>query len=390
MIQFSSRRNMRYLFFLLACHYTRKIEGMIMSKVIHFSDSLTLMILMFFGEFLGGLVVFLYNHLYFERRKKLGGKNIGVKLIQGKAGMRKADGLFKTILLIFFAASFDFIEFTILHSIPDISIISPTSDQRLCIIITMISSFLCTFALKLKTGRHHNFSLLGMGICSIIIFIIELIYKSKGTVFGVFILAYFLALFRLIFISFTDIIEKYLVEYNFVNKFVILSSEGFFGIILCTIYSFGESKNPINIMNNVYKELDTGKKVLMIIFLFLYFILSAGINLYKIICNIIYTPMVKSLPAYFLNPLFIIYYFVYEGDFKSEGKRNYFYFIINVILSIIIDFFALIYNEFFILNCYDLQKDTHYVITKRAVKNSAMEMEEFENIDNDASFASKG
>ena len=70
-----------------------------------------------------------------------------------------------------------------------------------------------------------------MGSCSLIIFIIELIYKMKGTDFGNFILAHILVLCRLAFVSLIDVSEKYLVEYNFIDKFRVLSIEGFFGII---------------------------------------------------------------------------------------------------------------------------------------------------------------
>ena len=265
--------------------------------------------------------------------------------------------------------------------IPEIAIISPTSDQRLCIIITITSSLLCSFDLGIKTGKHHKFSLIGMSICSFVIFIFELIYKLKGNNFGNFILVYLLVVCRLIFISFIDVTEKYLIEYNFMNQFDVLSFEGLFGVILCFIYSFVTSSNPFNSISKVYSGLEIENKILMIIFLILYFILSAGINIYVVICNVVYTPMAKSLPGYILNPLFIIYYFIYENDFVSAGERNIFYFVINIILSLIIDFFALIYNEFLILNCFELQSETHYGITKRAINHSLTELEELEDIE---------
>ena len=374
---------MRYLILLFVYYYIRQILGMVMSKVVHFSESLTLTFLMFFGEFFGGLAIILYHKLTFYKKRQTNhfskANTLGsIELIQGQAQMNNIDGTFKIHLLIFFISFFDFNEFLISLLIPEIAIISPTSDQRLRIIITIISSLLCTYALRLKTGKHHTFSLIGMGSCSFIIFIIELIYKMKGTDFGNFILAHILVLCRLAFVSLIDVSEKYLVEYNFIDKFRVLSTEGFFGIIFCLIYSFIISKNPIVEIDKVYQVLDLGKKILLIIFLILYFVLSAGCNIYKIICNIVYNPMAKSLPAYFFNPFFMIYYFIFENDFTSEGKRNYFYFIVNFILSIIIDIFAAIYNEFFILNIFGLQKDTHYGISERAIDNSLVELDDVE------------
>ena len=365
---------MIYFIILFSFHYIRKIEGMLISKILHFNDSLTFNFLMFSGEFLGGLSVILYHKIYFLHQINIRQK-LGVKI---GARMRPSDNWIKIIILIFFAAFFDFNEYTISCKIPELAIISATSESRLCIIITIISSLLCTYALRIKTGKHHTFSLIGMSICSVIILILELIYKSKGNDFGKLILSYALVFCRHGFISLIDVTEKYLVEYNFINKYKILSTEGFFGILLCITFSVISKKNPLTTINKVYKELDVGESILLIFFFVLYFFLSAGVNIYKIICNVVYTPMAKSLPAYFLNPLFIIYYFIWENDFTSGGEQNYFYFIMNVILSIIIDIFALIYNEFFIINCFGLEKQTHYEISQRSLKYSANQMVELQ------------
>ena len=54
----------------LLFHYLRKIEGIIIMKVIKFKDSLTFVFLMFLGEFAGGLIVFLYLHFSFSSLNK--------------------------------------------------------------------------------------------------------------------------------------------------------------------------------------------------------------------------------------------------------------------------------------------------------------------------------
>lgn len=386
---------MRYLLFLFLFQYVRIIEGIIMRKVINFSDPLTLMILMFFGEFLGGLAIVIYQQYFISSTKKVNESDTNNKpkiaekyiLLHSVVTINKEKNLFKIYFLIFIAAFFDFNEFIILCIIPNIAMLSPTSDKRLCILTTITSSLLCTFALKIKTGRHHTFSLIGMSICSFIIVIIELVYKSQEIKFDRFLLAYLLVFCELMFVSFFDVIEKYLVEHEDFYIFTILSLEGFYGIILCLIYALSTNDNPINTIDKAYKELDVVGKILLILFMILYFVLSAGLNIYKIICNIVYTPMVKSLAGYFLNPFVIIYYFIYEDDFMSEGSKNYFYFFSNIILSSIINFFACIYNEFFVLNCFSLKKDTHFGITERSHKNVLHELEQFdqENSDNSLS-----
>ena len=386
MIKVASRRNMRYLFFLFVFHNLRITERIIMKNVTHFSDTLTLMILMFLGELLGGLIIIIYQYYSFSTRKKIDA-NIDFidiensnkyELIHEEIEMKNKKNIFKILLLIFFASFFQFSEFIISGSMTSIAILSPTTDQRLYIIVTFTSSFLCIFALKIKTGKHHTFSLIGMGVCSLIIFIIELIYKSKETSFGYLLLIYLLVFCELIFVSFTDVIEKYLTEFNNSDKYHIISVEGLYGIFLCLIYALSMSKNPINKISKIYNELGLGGKILFIIFLFLYAILSAGLNTYKIICNVIYNPMVKSLAGFFLNPLLIFYYFINENDFISKGNRNYFYFFINIILSLTINFFACIYNEVFILSCFSLKKDTHLGITERSKKNATTELQDLD------------
>ena len=76
--------------------------------------------------------------------------------------------------------------------------------------------------------------------------------------------------------------------------------------------------------------------------------------------------MTTTFMDYILNPFILIYYFAVGEDFISYGDRNYAYFFINLIISIIITFFGCVYNEFLILFCCGLQLNTHNQVTKRA------------------------
>ena len=180
---------MIYIIIVLFFITIRTIEEMLISKIIHYGDSLVFTFIMFSAEFLGGLAVILYQKCYFLNKNKdeQSDKLIKVLKLKSNVQMNMSDKLYKIIILIFFTSFFDFTEFIILYYLPQIAIISPTSDQRLCIVITITSSLLCTYALRLKTGKHHNFSLIGMSICLIFTFILDLIYKSKGVNFGNFI-----------------------------------------------------------------------------------------------------------------------------------------------------------------------------------------------------------
>ena len=276
---------------------------------------------MHLGEFFGGLSIYLYQRAFLKKGKNINNndserfKTFGVKIIHSKAmQMNQADGSIKIVLLMFFGAFFDFIEYVILSFfIPKIAKMSPTADIRLAGIITISSSLIFTFALKLKIGMHQFYSLIMIGICLVLINIIEFIYQRKVESFEKLLIAYILTYISFIFTTFTGVIEKYLNEFNFLNPMLILTVEASFGILLVGIYSI--SKNPFQEIIKYHEELDTGNFILLIFLLFLFFVLSAGINVYKILSNVLYTPMAKTVSLYVLNPLMIIYSFFYDNDF---------------------------------------------------------------------------
>ena len=76
--------------------------------------------------------------------------------------------------------------------------------------------------------------------------------------------------------------------------------------------------------------------------------------------------MAKTLTDYILNPFYLIFDFAMKYDFAYENQRNYFYFFLNFILSFIISICGSIYNEFLVIFCCDLDRETHYQLSKRA------------------------
>ena len=373
MIKIAIRRNLIYIMYLFIYYYLRRVEKTIIEHFYPFNDSLIFTLLMHLGEFFGGLSVLIYQSAFFKKSKnnKFERTRSFIKIIQDKKQMNQADRTPKIILLMFLGAFFDFIEYVILSFyIPRIAKMSPTADIRLKGIITISSSLIFTFALKLKIGRHQIYSLIIIGICLILINIIEFIYQRKVESFEKLLMAYILTYMSFIFTTFTDAVEKYLNEFNFLDPMLILTSEASFGIGFVAIYSI--SKNPFQELIKYHEELDTGNFILLIFLLFLFFVFSAGINIYKILSNVLYTPMAKSVSLYVLNPLMIIYSFFYDNDFLYEGKPNALYLILNIILALIIDFFGCVYNEFFILYCFGLEYETHYEISKRANKHNQL------------------
>ena len=167
-----------------------------------------------------------------------------------------------------------------------------------------------------------------------------------------------------------DISEKYLLEYHKINPYTMLMIQGIFGLIITSFYAIYE--NPLDV--KYYYNNNKNKFLLLFIFLLLYFLLSAGKNTYRILTNKRYSPITKIIADNFLDPLLIVYYFLFKNDF-----HNFFFFIFNLILSIIMNFFGLVFNDFIILYCCNLEHETYYEISKRAYNiEKIMPLQNFE------------
>ena len=360
MIKFKLRKNLIYLFVYYISWYVRKIVTIIFENTFDFYPSFIFLFLMTLGEIFGGLTIFLYQYISLKRKKD--SKIFTIKSIYDSEDKKVGDHLLKKIILVFFAAFFDFMEFVIstFFLSPFDNNISPSFDLRFGAITTISSSLLCIYALKAKTGKHQIISQRIMIMCLLISLIFELCYKSDNVSFGNCLVARLLCFGYLICISYNDCIEKYLVNTNFTSPFKIVMIEGIFEFIMSSFLSIG--KAPFKEIKMKYNEISPGYFVLLIFLFILYLILSAILNSYKIYCNVIYSPMAKSLMDYLMSPFFCIYYFIRDNDFN----KNYFYFFISEFIVIIIVFFGCVYNEYIILYCFDMERETIDEIIERA------------------------
>ena len=330
--------------------------------------------MMTLGELIGGLTVYIYHLSNFRNKTPV--KYFGIKLIYNRSKVRVTDRKLKKILLIIFAGSFDFYEFILMvFYIPKIANVSPTISERLGCLTTIASSLTRVYALGFKIGMHHKFSLIVMAICFFITLILEFSLKPDDQPLDRFIFAHFLVIIFLISISFNDCIERYLANYNYLNPFVILMSEGIFEFILAIFYSIG--KDPFRGIINEYEESSGGNFALLIFLLIIYFVLCGVINSYKIYCNFIYTPMARSLTEYFLNPFINIYYLLQKNDFH----QNYYYFLVCEIICILMDLSFYVYNEYLIFFCFGLEHDTGDEIHQRSLsfEMTSFDRTSFEN-----------
>jgi len=364
-IKLNFRRSLLYLSLNDLTFYLRTILLVIMEKYISFINSILLAFLMSLGEIFGGLSVHLIVRNAIRKKKY---SYLKEKLFKDRKKKARPDGWTKRIILIFFAAFFDFVEFIILNSyIFNVKDISDTMNVRFSAITTISSSLLCIYCLKFKTGKHKVFSMISMGIFLVFQFLVEM---SFSTDYIKFLQVFIIIVLHLVFITFNDVIERYLADTDFPNPFGIIMGEGIFTFILTFIYAIvSKETNVFKEIKQIYNDESTGKFGLLIFLLFLYFLLSAVLNVYKIYCNVVLSPMAKSLIEYLFNPVYIIFSFFFDNDFLFKGESNALFFLINEILSFVFIFFGFVYNEYIILYCYQLEYDTNYGISIRAIES---------------------
>ena len=369
-IRIGIRHNLIYLLMLIIFNFLRKVDLIVLDKVFDFNSSIIFVIFMFLGEFFAGLIISIYQASFFTRKKN--NTTTDKKLITNHLSIQSRDSTFKIFLLLFICSLFDFIEFLIsTYYIPKFEYISKTLEIRLSSFLTLSAALFFIYVLKFQIYKHQIFSLLIILACLLIIAISEYFFQhfdDERTEKD-----FFTALFSILVVHFfnslLDSLEKYILEYDSVNPFKALMFEGLFGTILSIIYLFISGNHFQEIKENFDNNKNNIiKLMILIICLFLYLLLCGIRNAYRVATNKIYSPMAKILTDYILNPFYIIHYFINEDDFISgkENTQNIYYFILNLIVSIIISFCGCIYNEFLVLFCYNLEYDTHSQVSKRA------------------------
>ena len=369
MIKFGRRHNLIYAMMFVIFNFLRKIDFIIMKNYIDFQGSLLLTSVMFIADFISGLIIYIYNLKYLREKKT--SKFMGIELITAPSNIIAPDSNIKMILLLFMASYVDFTEYVLSsYYIPkSYTDVSKSLEWRLKSIIICTSAFFSYFFLKFEIFKHQIITIIITLISLLSVIITEIIvYTKEGEYESKYILkVLFLMLVDHIFNSSLDVIEKYLLEYDYMNPYQMLMFEGIFGIILSLLFSI--LHDPFNEFRDISNE-STSKFNWLIVCIIFYFLLSGGRNVYRVATNKLYSPTHKALLDYILVPILITYYYIGDDDFtiqkEEEDKSIFYYFFINLIISFIVVICGLIYNELIIIFFCGLEYDTHYEVSKRA------------------------
>ena len=376
MIKFAVRNNLYYPLMLILFTFLRNIIDILLKAIFNLKSPYFTSILIFFSEFLFGSMTIWYNNSSSQNNSKII-KSMGIKLIQRKTKISRSDTNLIIYILIFFASYFDFISLTYMrfyipfrNKVENDFLIKDVRSLQIC-----ISALLCYFTIKTNIARHQIVSLIIISFCSITLFSTEIIKKENEITEKLINLGFTLisCTSRALF----DTTEKYLLDYNFIDPFLLLLLEGIicFGLMFSCIFIDNNFKIEFEELMNISE-----KKYLLIGLFIIYAIFSGMKNIYRIITNKFYSPMTRALAESILDPLFTIYYFFFEIRDEKFTSKFWIYFVINFICSIIMALCSSLYNEFIILYYCGLEYETFFEIRKRSINielnNGGEEVEE--------------
>ena len=172
MIKIRLRKNLLYLLvYYIAAFINNNIIGLLIYFIFNFDP---IYINIFFHpieNIIGGLIVFLYQKYSTKRKETI--KYFGIKLIHKKKYIAR-DGKFKQILLIFFAAFFNY--YTYIAGLVTDMRKFPVIELILSVIQIIASSLIFIYAFGFKIKKHQKFSLIIIGIFFGLLISIDMIY----------------------------------------------------------------------------------------------------------------------------------------------------------------------------------------------------------------------
>ena len=366
MIKLSIRPNLIYPVQLIIWTLLRKINKLLINILLEFEISLIFTLLMFLGEILSGSIIYLYQKQFISKKNEQT-KFMFIAFYQSPNILKKPDKKYKIFILLFFSAFFDFVQFiTYSYAIPKYFKLSNSLRDRLCGIYAIFSALLFSYVLKFEIYKHQICSIIIIGMGLLIVTITEFFFQEINIflTYNEFLIILIILIIHYFFNSALDIIEKYLFELDYYNPFEALMWQGIFGFIISFLYCYKE--NSLNDIIIYYKNNSLNKFTILMILFFIYMILCGIRNVFRVITNKIYSPMTKALSDYVINPIYLIFEFALGYDFITDNKKNYGYFFINLIISIITTICGCIHNEIIVLFFCGLEYQTHRQISYRA------------------------
>ena len=365
LIKIGIRNNLLYPINLILTNLLLDIDQIIIKEYCNYYEGyLICCTLIFISQLLSGLFPFLI--FKYQNRKKTKKKNInGLNLIQGKDKIKQADNICIILILLFFASYYNLIGTIVRRKYfyqknGNVPKRGNFIEHRFKNIQIEVSALLSYLALKIKMYKHQRVSLIIILIFLILIMIIDIIdYRSDlSNRIKYFLLSAFSNIAR----SFLDTIEKYLFDFNFLRPCSILLYEGLIGASFIPILLLIDNESYED-----FREFKENKNKILLVFLFfLFLIINAFKNIYRVLTIQYYSSMTRALAESILDPFILLYYLKLMNDPETN---DYIYFFLIIFCLLIIAICSLIYNDFIVLYCCGMEKNTYLEIKKRSYNN---------------------
>ena len=252
-------------------------------------------------------------------------------------------------------------------------------------------SFLCIKLLKQDFQKHHILSLIVIGVCLLVVGIVNIFAIEHFDVY--YIVSFFLLLFCDMYFSSKHCLERWLMHSEFISPFLLLFLEGIFSFIIgmssfvslsyipCpNIGQFCKEKEYMFNLNDFLKDITVER----ISYFILFYLFSFSIELFITLTNLYFSP------AY--RPIFDVIGTVCGLLFTLKDSLDPMIFSVKLFFYLIIVLCCLIFNEIVIINVWGLDQGIKQVITKRADNEYTLAREDIEKLtilDNEESGAEK-
>ena len=376
MLKFEFRNKQFYPLMLLLFAFLRKCVEIILN--FHpYKESVNFLkiFLIFFSQSLIGFIINLFYSPKTTQRKSPHTQTS----ISFRRFYQSNNSRLKKIVLIIFTSFFNFVGSIIRSN--DVINLGKKEDNnsqleiRVRSVQIIISALVCYFTIRLNIYKHQILSLIFILFFLIIIIIIELFISFDILIK---ILSLLICAMSCLSRAFMDVTEKYLFDYDYINIFKMLIHEGNIGTLLYLIYFLCHKtyqKQGRNLLKDM-SEFDWS--FISFIFLIILFIIFSGLrNAYRVSTNKYYSPMSRALIESTLDPFVFLYNCLSNNNEKDI--KFWAYFGIIIFCLTIISFFSLVYNDFIILYCCGLERNTYREITRRLYLDSNDIIQELKN-----------
>ena len=341
-----------------------------------------------------GLLYLLYVVLFlsqmlcgiFELISKIRQKTTKSKYIsQRKVNPERTTLSSKTVLLLdspkqtnrivyFFLILTSFLDLLSSVAISIITLLSPNVEDNveseIRIIQIVFLCFLCKIFLKYSIHRHHIASIIIIGIG---MSLVCLDTYSNITISSRIIIEAVLYLLCYLLNAIQDVIEKHIMEKEYISPFGLLFYEGLFGILFlfilfCISFCIPAYWHEADTIGQCILEIFSFffvEQPLLILYLFLFILVSVGYNLFIVLTNYYFSPSHINVSDTLSS---IITWILTVITNQSTNFTSNWYYVSKIFGFILIFLGSLTYNEIIICHIYKLDENTKKQIIERAKK----------------------